>query len=517
MRPTSFFVALSIVCAPTTGRAAELYVSPSGVDEPARGGSSAPWRTLQYAADRVNPGDTVHVANGDYVGFYLERGGTAGARITFVAEGDAVRVTARNNQTPDGINVEGAPYVTIDGFIVNDMPRTGVRCALSDHVVIRRIRADRNGRWGILTGFCADIVIEDNVTTRSVAEHGIYHSNSADRPILRRNIVWGNRGNGIHMNGDASQGGDGQITGALIERNIIYDNGTGGGSGINCDGVSSSIIRNNLLYLSRASGISLYRIDGAAGSSQNLVVHNTVIQSSTGRWALNIRDASTGNTVRNNIFLTEHATRGSIVIDDASRAGFTSDYNVITPRLSPDGDTTILGLAAWQALGYDTHSAASTSALVFENAAANDYHLRVGSPAIDTADPTNTVAEDLDGHARSVGAGPDIGAYERGVATALDAGVADAGAGAQDAGAHDAGAAQDAGALSDAGVRVDAGGAMPPDAGSSAAIDAGRDAGVTPSAATGGCGCEASTGGAHAFAIWLAAVMLLASRSRRRA
>src|SRR5437660_1308575 len=99
--------------------ATEYFVAPSGMNGAARGSEALPFATLQYAADRVSPGDTVHVANGDYVGFYLERGGREGARITFVAEGDAVRITQRNATTPDGINVEAAHYVTIDGFVVN--------------------------------------------------------------------------------------------------------------------------------------------------------------------------------------------------------------------------------------------------------------------------------------------------------------------------------------------------------------------------------------------------------------
>ena len=98
-------------------------------------------------------------------------------------------------------------------------------------------------------------------------------------------------------------GGDGIISGALVEGNVIYDNGVGGGSGINCDGVQNSTIRNNLIYNKHASGISLYRIDGGGGSSGNLVVNNTVIVAADGRWALNIQSGSTGNTVRNNILL----------------------------------------------------------------------------------------------------------------------------------------------------------------------------------------------------------------------
>jgi hypothetical protein len=56
-----------------------------------------------------------------------------------------------------------------------------------------------------------------------------------------------------------SQGGDGIISGALVEANTIYGNGLGSGSGINCDGVQSSVFRNNLLYNNHASGISLYQ------------------------------------------------------------------------------------------------------------------------------------------------------------------------------------------------------------------------------------------------------------------
>jgi len=62
--------------------------------------------------------------------------------------------------------------------------------------------------------------------SRSQAEHGIYVGNSGDRPVIRRNVVWGNNANGIHMNGDLSQGGDGIISGAIVEGNIIHDNGS---------------------------------------------------------------------------------------------------------------------------------------------------------------------------------------------------------------------------------------------------------------------------------------------------
>src|SRR5690606_3035 len=119
---------------------------------------------------------------------------------------------------------------------------------------------DMNGSWGFLSGFSDDLLIENNEASRSQVEHGIYVSNSGDRPTIRGNRVWGNRANGIHMNGDASLGGDGIISGARVEKNVIHDNGTGGGSAINADGVQDSRFLNNVVYGNHAGGISLYRI-----------------------------------------------------------------------------------------------------------------------------------------------------------------------------------------------------------------------------------------------------------------
>ena len=99
------------------------YVSTTGSNGGA-GTSAAPWQTLQYAAGRVAPGDTVVVRAGDYAGFQLTTSGTAAAPIAFQADPGA-RVTARNPVTPDGVNLEGASYVTIQGFAVVNQPRAG--------------------------------------------------------------------------------------------------------------------------------------------------------------------------------------------------------------------------------------------------------------------------------------------------------------------------------------------------------------------------------------------------------
>jgi Right handed beta helix region len=322
-----------------------LYVAPTGSDS-ADGGAITPWRTLQRAANLVRAGDLVIVRSGHYAGFNLTTSGTAANPIVFSADPGVVVDSPNPGRTQDGINLEGASYIVIEGFTVVGMPRTGIRSVTNSHVTIRRNVGDLNGRWGILTGFSDDLLIEDNEMSRSVAEHGIYVGNSGDRPVIRRNHVWGNSGNGIHMNGDLSQGGDGVISGAVVEANVIHGNGRTGGSGINGDGVQSSRIVNNVLYDNHASGISLYQIDGGQPSRNNLVAHNTIVQAADGRWAVNIQDGATGNQVVNNILLTLHTFRGAIDISADSLSGFVSDSNAVTGRFTMDGGNSVLTLAA---------------------------------------------------------------------------------------------------------------------------------------------------------------------------
>jgi hypothetical protein len=378
------------------------------------GTSSQPWATLQHAADQVVAGDTVLVRSGDYVGAQLTTSGTAGASITFrAADGATARITADNPSTPDGINIEGASWIVIEGFEVTGRSRAGIRAVLCQHVTLRGNRCAANGTWGIFTGFCDDLLIEHNHTSLSGSEHGIYVSNSGDRPVIRGNLIWGNNANGIHMNGDVSMGGDGIISDALVEDNVIWDNGAGGGSGINMDGVQGSLVRNNLIFASHASGISLYRIDGGGPSSGNRVLHNTVLVAADGRWALNIQDGSGGNEVRNNVLWSDHSYRGAMSVCASCLSGFSSDHNAVEDRFTLDDGTSVLSLAEWRtATGQDGDSVVAAPGEIFVSVTGDDYHLKDGSPAVDAGEACDDVHADVEGTPRPLGSSHDIGAYE---------------------------------------------------------------------------------------------------------
>lgn len=366
--------------APSPAAADTYYVSPGGRDSDP-GTQRRPWATLQSAADRAGAGDTVIVLPGTYVGFNVVKSGRPGRPITFSARPGVLIDIAAAGTHRSRINIENASHLVIEGFeIVGTNNQTnskeGIRImgpvdGSAGHIVIRRNHIHHNGDRNILTGFVSHLTIENNVTHHAAQEHGIYVSNSADTHVIRGNLVYSNSRSGIQINADASLGGDGVITDAVIEDNILYDNGgggivdlgngpvreLGGGSAINLDGVQSSVIRNNILHDNHASGISLYRIDGGEPSHDNVVIDNVIINAADGRWALNIQDGSSGNTALRNVLGTRNPESGAIRIDSGSLVDFESDRNLLEDRFNID--EVVLGFAAWRrATGNDRHSLA---------------------------------------------------------------------------------------------------------------------------------------------------------------
>lgn len=390
-------------------QADSLHVATNG-DDAATGTSTAPWRTIQRAVRAVVPGDTVIVHAGSYVGFAVDVRGTVATPIAFVADG-AVAIDGAATTDRDAIHIEGASWVRIEGFTVTHAARAGISAIDCDHVALRGNKLDQNGKWGIFSAFCDDLVVENNEASRSAEQHGIYASNSADRPVIRHNRIWGNAMCGIHMNGDISQGGDGVISNAVVEDNVIFDNGRAGGSAINGDGVTRAVIRNNVLDGNHASGISLYQIDGGAPSTGNQVINNTVRMASDARWAINLQDGATGNVLRNNILLHPSASRGAVDLCAACAIGLVSDHNAVVGRFSVDG--AIVDLATWRArTGGDAASFVASEAELFADPGSGDLALRTGSPAIDRGIVDGAPADDVMGAARPQGAAIDIGAYE---------------------------------------------------------------------------------------------------------
>ena len=406
-----------------SGSGATFYVATNGNDGGA-GSSDFPWATLQHAVETIGAGDVIIVRAGTYAGCRIENSGLSTAPKTLRADTGAVVVLNavgpknKHNSILEVENFSGTTgYWVIDGFEIAGSPKYGVDVRVTQSITVQNCKVHNSAVSGIFTAFSDDPVIQNNLSY-SNGEHGIYHSNSGDRPVIRGNQLHHNASAGIHMNGDKSQGGDGIISFATVEKNVIWENGTAGASGINCDGVDDSTFRNNLLYNNHASGISLYSIDGAHGSSRNLVYNNTIVMASGARWAVNIPKSShktspAGNKVENNILYAPTSPRGSVLTYSAAVSGFQSDYNIVVNRFTVNGGTTTITLSQWQSkTGQDLHSVISDPAALFVNPAGNDYRLKSGSPAANAGTILAQVTDDIVGTARPQGGAYDIGAYE---------------------------------------------------------------------------------------------------------
>lgn len=416
-----FFSCIALMSSEAFG--ATKYVSNSGSNSNSGNSWAQAWLTLQYAADHVNAGDSVWIADGTYVGFDIRTTGTAANPIVFIANGNNAVINTHNPVTMDGINVEDADYIEINGVRVINQPRNGIRLVFANHCIVRNTYCDNNFERGIFTGFTDDLLLEYNECLNSIDEHGIYVSNSSDRSIIRYNTCHDNNRGGIQINADASQGGDGVSTDPEIYGNILYENGTAGGAAINLDGVQGAFIYNNLLYENHATGIALFQQDGGEPSIDAVIVHNTIINASNARWCILVVNGATGAQVYNNILINQHPWRGSIAVDPDAVPGFDSDYNIVVNSLSNQGDGETMTLVEWQAFGYDTHSMLADPLVeIFINPANSDYHLLNDAQAVNTGNSAYSygITDDLEGTPRPQGVQVDMGAYEAEGALAVE-------------------------------------------------------------------------------------------------
>jgi parallel beta-helix repeat protein len=401
---------------------ASYYLSSTGVDTNSCS-QEQPCRQLTRVIPLVQAGDTIYLADGTYNGITIDGAtntnfkGTAVAPITIKAQGSNCFIAARTN-TRGNFYLNNTSYITVDGIKTSGgrgSLSAGIAVRYSDHITVRNCTAWDNSMWGIFTAGSPNIVIENNETYGSLVEHGIYVADataSHDQPIVRNNSSHDNPGQGIHMNGDA--GGTGYFTGAIIEGNVIYNNGTAGGAGINMDGVQNSIIRNNLLYNNHASGIAMYRIDGAAGPKDMEIFNNTIDMASDSRWAIRLANSEGPITIKNNIIYNRNLAHGAYSTNTATDvANLTADNNIIVGSYAatPDDEETFYTLAQWKSLGKDTHSTSQNINALFVSLG-TDYHLSANSPAIDKGQTLSNVTMDITGTPRPQGASFDIGAYE---------------------------------------------------------------------------------------------------------
>jgi hypothetical protein len=112
------FLILICAFAETELKAATYYVAQTGNDA-SSGTQTQPWRTIQHAASKIAPGDTVNIQAGSYnETVTITTPGNSGAPVTFQGSGHPVIV--------GNLFIKGA-YVTVSGVTVSPPSAGGYR------------------------------------------------------------------------------------------------------------------------------------------------------------------------------------------------------------------------------------------------------------------------------------------------------------------------------------------------------------------------------------------------------
>ena len=390
----------------------DWYVDASAGSDTNPGTSQASaFKSVTRATLAAAAGDTVHVAAGLYgtastgevFPLHMIDGtlqGAASGSVTLLGNGVDPVIQANgigSSAKLDGFTITGgSPGVDASGSALtisnnvisgNAGRETGGGIhSLSGavHIINNAIRgntADYGGGIEIENADSSHIdsnTIEDNVATQGGGAIDVYFNS---RPAISHNVI---RNNSAHMGGAvlSESGCLPRITQTVIEGNTADPSDGGKGGAIAC--FSGSVVLENSLITGNTS--SDYAISGI-NSAATRIVNCTIVNNGPagiGRFSTSWPFAVTvvNSIVRNSGSEIDSGTVATIRYCDIE-GGFTGAGNI----------------------GADPK---------FVNPAA-DYHLAATSPCIDAGAVETSITSDLDGAARPVGKGWDIGAYESAV------------------------------------------------------------------------------------------------------
>ena len=201
-----------------------LYVSPGG-DDGNSGTQEAPVRTVARAADMVEPGTRVVVADGTYTGSVRTgASGTAEARIAFVAANPGgARIVG--DDTAEAAWQNTGSYVDIVGFDVTGPNTDGLASAGSFvRIVDNRVSGFRRGNCVYVQNddySLTDVDVIGNVTFDcggDELDHGIYVTHR--RGLVANNISYRSAGFGIQCWHACNE--------IVVVNNLVFDNAAGG-------------------------------------------------------------------------------------------------------------------------------------------------------------------------------------------------------------------------------------------------------------------------------------------------
>lgn len=404
-----------------SGQGQSYYVAPTGNDlNP--GTLDQPWQTIQRAADTLTAGEMVYIR----AGIYRERvipknSGSPGSEITYEAfPGETATIDGSGLSLPNDLaglfEIAGKSYIRVSGLrLVNVGPfanNAAILVSDSSYVTIQNSKTFNTLSSGIGVWGSQQVVIDGN--TVELAGHGGYQEcitvAGTSNFEVRNNTVIDCQKEGIDAKDGSSNG--------LIYRNIVnrpravgiyvdaWDKATHDirvfqnaalnsieSSGFTVaseqGGLLSRIwLENNVAYHNHTYGIEISHCCSASHPMDTIIIINNTLYENGVGWGGGIivdNAQAQGVIVRNNLS-SQNLTFQIAVAADVPKANVAVDHNLIN------------GYRGYEDEVYGDNYVEGDPQ--FEAPAIGNFHLRPGSPAVDTGSATEAPYVDFDGDFR---------------------------------------------------------------------------------------------------------------------
>jgi hypothetical protein len=239
---TVFLIFIAFTASALAQSGSTFYVSTSGNDSN-NGSFTAPWLTIQHAANTVTAGATVYVEGGTYnEAVKFPNSGTASEPITFASysgqtatiDGTGLKCCSSNppssgNETEGLITIVNGSYITINGFQIQNFTTNSAVPTPA-------------GIWITGSGTGLEILnnVVHNITTiaqKNGNAFGIAVYGTSTTPITQLTIS-GNEVYGLKTGSSETVNVDGNVTYFTISNNLIHDNDNIGIDAIGFEGVA---------------------------------------------------------------------------------------------------------------------------------------------------------------------------------------------------------------------------------------------------------------------------------------
>jgi parallel beta-helix repeat protein len=357
------------------------------------GTPAQPFCTIAAAAKKALSGDTVQVSAGTYAGTSVN---PTNSGVTFTANPSVLisggsrgfSISSKSNITISGftitgtssygIYVYGSSNVTLAGNTVSDagQPVSGQSASgiylssLNGGLIKGNVTHDNAAHGILLTGSTTAVTVLGNTSYHNAYQYQ-RNANGIDDVApgnsIIGNVTYANEDTGINI----YTGGNN----ALVADNVSYGNGD---HGIDDFNVTGGRIIGNTVYFNCTDGINV------EGTSGNYDIENNVSMNNATGAIINPTPINPPGAYTNNC----NRRIGNIGVYDSAPASTTANYNLVWQSGAGTEYT-------WAGTSYNSLSALQTATgqesqglfanPKFANAAAGNFQLTAGSPAIDSA------------------------------------------------------------------------------------------------------------------------------------